>query len=474
MHDESEKIAIFGKNVQQMKKLIVYLAAAALLISAASCSNDNPVLKVSGGRLRGVPSENGHVLVYKGVPYAAAPVGDLRFRAPQPVTPWEGVKTADTFGNICIQPGSAEGTFYWREFFWEGLPEQSEDCLYLNVWAPAGTVGKRGAALPVAMWIHGGAFVNGYGNEVEMDGEAWAERGVILVTINYRLGMLGFLSHPALSAENGGRSGNYGLMDQIAALRWIHDNIAQFGGDPANVTILGQSAGAMSVKHLCTSPEAKPYITRAIIQSGGGIGGASIAPETDAQARYDSLGKAILDLGGFADAEALRSAPAADLIACADKYNQLNNTWVRFAPHNDGVTLTEDFDTAVYASTVADIPYMIGCNAQDYAGLGGASVDRFSAVRDSLSDKPVFQYFFKRDLPGEHDDDFPQMDGAFHSSELWYMFGTQDRSWRPFTEADKALSARMLDAWTGFARNGNPGWPAITAEDPHVEVFDIE
>ena len=248
------------------------LAATAALASALACSqSDSYTVKVDGGSIKGVPSQAEGVAVFKGIPYAAPPVGELRWKKPQPVVAWKGVRDCSEFGNISIQLGHDEGSFYWKEFYYMGFPTQSEDCLYLNIYAPALSVNDRSAKLPVAMWVHGGAFHNGYSNEITMDGDAWAERGVILVTINYRLGLMGFLNHPELTQEGGGTSGGYGMYDQIAALQWVYDNITRFGGDPENITVFGQSAGAMSVKNLVTSPLSKNMIAKAIIQSGGGL-----------------------------------------------------------------------------------------------------------------------------------------------------------------------------------------------------------
>lgn len=434
-----------------------------------SCA-ENPVLNITGGQIQGVESEAEGVLIYKGLPYAAPPVGNLRWQVPQPVVPWEGVKVADTFGPICPQPGNGPGTFYGDEFYWEGTPEQSEDCLYLNVWAPAATVGKTDAKLPVAMWVHGGAYMNGYGNEVTMDGDAWAERGVILVTINYRLGNFGFLSHPLLTEEQGGRSGNYGMLDQVAALKWIANNIAQFGGDPENITILGQSAGAMSIKNLVTSPLSKDYVSKAIIQSGGGVGGARLGGGNETpQSFYDQQGKQLMDANGWTTLEAMRAASTEEIKGAAAKAGR----FMMLSPHNDGYFMNEDFNSAALAGRIADVPYMIGATAQDMGGLGGNSINRFCEVREENGSHPVYQYFFKRNLPG--DDDDPEKDsGAFHSSELWYMFGTLDKSWRPFTEGDYELSNEMVDAWTSFCKTGNPGWQAYTKTTPYIKEFDVK
>lgn len=446
-----------------------YLFLLGLFLGA--CTAQNPVLTVEGGQIQGVPSEAEGVTVFRGIPYAAAPEGDLRWEAPQPVTPWEGVRVCDTFGPIAWQNGSAPGTFYGDEFYWEGTPACSEDCLYLNVWAPSGTLGKK-AGLPVALWIHGGAYMNGYGYEVTMDGDEWARRGVILVTINYRLGPLGFLSHPELSARQGGVSGNYGTMDQAAALRWVHENIAAFGGDPSRITILGQSAGAMSVKTLLISPLSRHLIAGAIIQSGGGVGLRSLAPADDIpQAFYDAQGKDIMETAGFHSLEEMRAAPAPEILASTGKYMEAGKGWVMLSPHTDGKVLVEDFDHALYDGSMAPVPVMIGYNKDDMGMLAGESVDRFCAVRDSLG-FPVYEYEFLRELPT--DEAHPaSAQGAFHSAELWYMFGTLGRSWRPFTEADYALSARMLDAWTAFCKTGNPGWAPYKHDQPYKEAFDL-
>ena len=448
---------------------MLVLAAAILF---AACAPKNPVLTVSGGRIQGVLTDSSSVMVFKGIPYAAPPVGDLRWQAPQPVPAWDGIRVCDTFGNISLQSGNAPGTFYGDEFYWMGDPEQSEDCLYLNVWAPAGTLGKADAKLPVALWIHGGAYMNGYGHEVTMDGDAWARRGVILVTINYRLGTLGFLSHPELTAEQG-QSGNYGTMDQIAALQWVRDNIAQFGGDPGNITVFGQSAGAMSVKTLLISPLSRGLMAKAIIQSGGGIGVKSLAPADDVpQSVYDGQGKDIMDNAGLTDLKAMRAASAQEIFEASGKYMQAGKGFVLLSPHNDGKVLTEDFDHALYDRSMAQVPVMIGYNKDDMGILAGESVDRFCAVRDSLG-CPVWEYEFLRELPT--DEAHPaSAAGAFHSAELWYMFGTLQKSWRPFTPADHALSEKMVDAWTAFCRTGNPGWPAYKHDQPYKQNLDIE
>ncbi len=445
-----------------MNRKMKWMGACLALLGAVSCSSGlTDTVSVEGGQLQGVLTDDPEVMVFKGIPYAAPPVGDLRWANPQPVIPWQGVKVADTFGNPSVQRGRQLGSFYYKEFQPEPLPPTSEDCLFLNVWAPAKTVGHAEAKLPVALWIHGGAYMGGCGNDVAFDGEAWAERGVILVTINYRLGMLGFFSHPELSAENGyGGSGNQGIYDQLAAIRWVHDNIAAFGGDPAQITIMGQSAGAGSVKTLVASPLAKGLVSKAIIQSGGGLGnfldsGSSQVPYSV----YDERGKKIMDDAGFDTLEKMRKASLEELAAVPVGMG---------GPHPDGNLVTMSFDEAARAGKLLDIPYMIGSNGNDMGDMR-ESINAFCALRAGQSEQPAYEYYFDRKLPGDDE-------GAFHSAELWYMFHTLGRSWRPFTQHDYDLSEKMMDFWTNFVKYGNPngkdvdgGWKAYTTADPYVE-----
>ena len=424
------------------------------------------VVKVEGGYLQGTPSTSGQVTVFRGIPYAAPPVGELRWKRPQPVVKWEGIRMADTFGPICWQLGNAVGTFYGNEFYWKDQPQQSEDCLYLNVWTRTKAVRRPKKKLPVAFWVHGGAYINGYGHEITMDGDAWARRGVILVTINYRLGIYGFLAHPELTAESAdGTSGNYGTYDQVAALKWVHENIAQFGGDPDNITVLGQSAGAASIKNLVSSPLSKGLIRNAIIQSGGGI--SENAGSTNGQQQTEETGKAFMDKYGYTTLKAMRAIPAEELLWLfkADGAG-------KFRPHIDGVLLQESFDNAARNHHLSDADYMIGSTLDDIRPMT-KQIDAFCFLRDSLDHRPAYQYLFARKLPGTHD-------GAFHSAELWYMFHTLDRSWRPMTEADYRLADEMMDCWTNFAKYGNPNgkgrthWQPFTLANPFVKTFNVE
>ena len=251
-----------------MRKLLFLIPMLALLGCSAP-SDKSPVLTIEGGQVQGVRADNDGVFVFRGIPYAAPPIGDLRWKEPQPVVAWEGVRLCDKFGHPGYQAVHYPG-FYASEWGYGDEAPYSEDCLYLNIWTKA--PGETAKKLPVALWIHGGGYREGWGSEPEFDGQEWASKDVVLVSINYRLGIFGFMTYPELSAESPhGVSGNYGILDQIQSLKWIKENIAQFGGDPDNVTIFGQSAGAGSVRTLCESPLARGLFHKAVIMSGGGI-----------------------------------------------------------------------------------------------------------------------------------------------------------------------------------------------------------
>ncbi len=438
----------------------------------------NPVLTIEGGQVQGVVSDSSAVVVYKGIPYAAAPVGENRWRRPQPVEAWDGVKLADKFGPAAVQRSQNDTTdLYYKEFYWQGDPVRSEDCLYLNIWTPAGAPAHPDRKLPVALWIHGGGYVQGYGYEVTMDGDAWARNGVILVTFNYRLGIMGYLAHPLLSADDPEhKSGNYGTYDQIAALKWVKNNISQFGGDPNNIMIFGQSAGGGSVKNLAASTPSKRLISKAIIQSCGGIDDIVFPGSPTTLKDVEALGKEVMDAAGLTTLEQLKSASVDEISDAVSKYMQETKKYPSGiqGPFSDGTVTVLGFHDAVMNNTIADVPYMIGSTTGDGGGAGNnPSIDRFCQVRDSLSSKPVYEYLFARGLPG------PGNVGAYHSSELWFTFHTLGRSWRPFTPADYELSDRMVKAWTSFAKYGNPNgetggeWQPYTKENRFRQVFDI-
>jgi para-nitrobenzyl esterase len=452
------------------------LMALALVLGATSCNQtadtNEPVAKTPLGQIKGTVSDNNdQIAVYKGIPYAVQPVGEKRWTRPEPTPQWDTVMIAQEFGKISIQPAHTDPeSFYTKEFYWMGDPEMGEDCLYLNVWTPKEAVNHPEKKLPVAMWIHGGAYINGWGNEITMDGDEWAKRGVILVTINYRLGTLGFMANPLLNEETENHtSGNYGTLDQIAALKWIKSNISAFGGDPDNVSIFGQSAGAGSVKNLISSPLSKNLISKAIIQSGGGIGRFIGSNTIDNLAQK---GADFMATTGCTTMEQMRALTPEQLKAYEDEYKAKSRSWMLFSPVIDNYVLTGDFNEQAYKGELADIPYMIGSNSDDMGDMRPQTT-RFAEVQDSLGRKPVYVYHFERRLPGDES-------GAFHSAELWYVFGTLQKSWRPFTEQDYALSAEMLDYWTNFVKTGDPNgenldeWAPCTKENTVIKTLNIK
>lgn len=425
------------------------------------------------GQLAGV--DCGDYVAYKGVPYAQPPVGELRWRAPQPPKPWEGVLEATEFRGRCMQDDPAGPP--WDKDFYDDpsyLPPATEDCLYLHIWAPKGAHGA-----PVALWIHGGAFMGGYAFEKEFDGAAYCARGIVMVSVEYRCNVFGYLAHPWLTAE-AGTSGNYGTLDQIAALRWVHENIAAFGGDPANITLFGQSAGAMSVQTLCSSPMAKPYIAKAILQSGGSYG--TGLHRDMPLAEQEHYGAYFAEVAGVKSLEEMRALSANRVLTLIPQLFQKAMPEAHglfLTPTMDGKVLTGGYYDLMDEGFIADIPYLIGCTKDDI--LTTPEMDKpaddplyqgciaFSHKLEDLGRRPAYMYYFTRDLPG---DDL----GAWHSSELWYTMGTLDRCWRPWTEGDRELEARILDYWANFMRAGDPNGEGLPAWAPcdREESFVME
>ena len=379
-----------------------------------------------------------------------------------------------------MQGDQDKRSFYYREFFSDGDPERSEDCLYLNVWTPA--AGSSLARLPVMLWIHGGAFSGGFGHEMEFDGEAFARRDVILVTINYRLGMCGFMAHPQLTAENDGNgSGNYGLFDQLAALQWVKKNIRAFGGDPDNITVFGQSAGACSVQALISSPLTAGLISKAIIQSGGGLNGPLAAMP---RAELEKVNEELWNLAGMTTLEEMRACPPERFGEVVSAYGKSKGGSVHpFWMTVDGELLTRPLTEAALAGGQLDIPYMIGYNKNDMSpeAMKKAAVN-WSLLLEKQGRTPAYVYAFTRELPSYPDELKMEGDdktGAFHSAELWYVFGTLKRSRRQFTAADYDLSERMVTYWTNFAKSGSPNgdgipaWKPCVNEDRHIQILDV-
>jgi para-nitrobenzyl esterase len=462
-----------------LRLLLSSLVCVAAIASAAFSATAAPV-QTEGGLVEGV-SEDG-VVVFKGIPFAAPPVGVLRWRAPQSAAPWAGVKIADRFAPICMQRGS----------YPEDAPAEpmSEDCLYLNVWVPAGAA--AGANLPVMVWIYGGGLENGTASTPLYAGDALAGRGVIVVTANYRLGALGFLAHPALSRESPNKvSGNYGLFDQLAALQWVKRNIAAFGGDPGNVTVFGQSSGAISISVLSASPLAQGLFRRAIGQSGGLFEPLELAPDF-ALAGAEQDGIAFAVRLGAASINALRERPAADIVAA------------RYSPHAviDGYLLHEPPFDALAGGRGNEVDILIGSNAEEgLAFLGGRTVTAANLSALLTHDFPPF--IVSLIGPGTPTDDAaakaafvafesdmrfgwdmlawarlhaaagrgktflyrfahapPGTAGASHGAEMAYVFGHPATAW---TEGDHRLAETMGAYWTNFAKTGDPNAPGLPA-----------
>ena len=466
-----------------MRRIIICLAAA---IALFGCKQQVPVLTVEGGQIQGVKAEKKGVYVYKGIPYAAPPLGELRWKEPQPVVPWEGVRMCDHFGHPSFQVTHYPGG-YTDEWGYGEEPAYSEDCLYLNVYTTA--PGQPEKKLPVAMWIHGGGLREGWGFEPEFEGEEFAAKDVVLVSINYRLGMFGFMSHPDLIAENEhGSSGNYGIMDQVQALKWIQANIAQFGGDPDNVMIFGQSGGGRSTRTLSESPLARGLFHKAVIMSAQGFAmpapsipgmparQAAPAQTLEQQAQYY---KEIMDWAKLDDLAKMRAASTEEIFSLVNIYNRVNDVrggMGMFAPIIDGYVCKQDFDTAAKEGNLANVPYMIGCTLND-AGNMPPGIAAFCQDRQEKGNK-AYAYQFARPLPddGKHPEVTNRLRGAFHSSDLWFVFKTLANCWRPWTQGDWDLSEKMLTAWTNFAKYSDPkgDWKPCTAEDPGFMVFRLD
>lgn len=497
--------------------------AFGLLIVAAmsvAASAQEPQVTIADGSLVGTSADG--VESFKAIPFAAPPVGPLRWRAPQPVQPWEILRPSKDYAPACMQdpvPGIAapiEGPL-------------SEDCLYLNVWRPADA--KPDARLPVMVWIHGGGFVNGGATPAIFRGDAFARQGVIMVGIPYRLGRFGFFAHPALSAadEDGGLRGNYGLLDQIAALRWVQQNIAAFGGDPSRVTIFGESAGGASVHMLLASPLAKGLFAQAIVQSGGGRGsllgdryldrdnGSLISMES--AGRTFAVGKGIVGDGDKALAR-LRALPAAELVGNLNMRTMVTHIATFAGPAIDGRIVTAAPDAIYRSGGQARVPLMIGATSADLGLVFAVTKDglfrRFGDQAETLRNaydpdgttplpkllaavagdvtmgepaRYVAELFERQGLPAWNfrfsyvadsvRDKFPA--GAPHASDIPYAINTVNLRYGAATTAKDEEVARIMNQyWINFAKSGNPNgsglpdWPRHAADKDMIMDFSAE
>lgn len=476
------------------------LAGGLLLGASIAASADPLTVKTEQGKVHGKTIGEGKVRAWLGLPYAAPPVGDLRWKAPQPAAKWSGDRDGTKYGAHC-----AQNHVFDDMVFQDDGP--SEDCLFLNVYAPATADSK--SKLPVMYWIHGGGFSGGGSNEPRHNGDFLPQKGVVLVTINYRLGVFGFLATADLAKEANGAAGNYGLMDMIAGLEWVKKNIKEFGGDPNNVTIFGESAGSFAVSTLMASPMAKGLFQKAIGESGAALGKGPLPYDAlgDREAK-DAQWVAGLNVTSLAE---LRKLPTQTILDAVKKPG------VGFPPDVDGKVLTEPVPETYAAGKQAHVPLLAGWNADEgsFFAMRGMKADQWKAMADNLfkdraaeflklypgdtdeqalrsaidygsdafiaygtwswleahlktGDAPVYRYHFElAATPSKfHPGTF-----AFHSDDIEYVFGTLDT--RPGWEVrpeDRKLSDQMMTYWSNFAKTGDPNgtgvpeWPKYTAD----------
>src|SRR5580692_7453931 len=489
------------------------MASAAAPLMAAETPAAAPTVTIDTGKLRG--EAQGAVVSFKGIPFAQPPVGDLRWRPPQPVAKWQGVRDATSYGADCMQlpfPSDAAPL---------GM-KPAEDCLYLNVWRPAHAAGKK---LPVLVWIYGGGFVNGGSSPAVYDGSPFARDGVIFVSFNYRLGRFGFFAHPALSAEKpGGSLANYAIMDQIAALKWVRRNIGAFGGDSGNVTICGESAGGMSIHILMTSPAAAGLFQKAIVQSGGGrtslLRGRPLAGAANSA---EAVGVAFAKQAGIegTDAQALRNLRALPAQSVVNGLNLASMGAPAAASYVGGPVLDGQIMVAEPARLYAEgkaarVPLMLGANSLDIGFMQGKTVDDLLAQFGANADKaravyqvksgddvrkvafrmggdqmmgeparyvartltahgqPVYEYRFSYVAESLRQ----QSPGAMHATDIPFAFDTvAARYGKDLTAQDAAAAHSMHAYWVAFATTGKPevtgqpAWPLYDAKGDRIMDF---
>jgi para-nitrobenzyl esterase len=491
-----------------------YIALLVLILSAGACGSPplTTNVEVTGGTIEG--AEQDGLFIYKGIPFAAPPVGDLRWKAPEPVDSWTDVKKTNAFGPACMQAAGSMGN----------TAPVSEDCLYLNVWTPAKNLGEK---IPVLFWIHGGGFSGGSTSSSMYDGTGFAKNGVVFVSVAYRVGPFGFLAHPELSRESGKGSGDYGLEDMIAGLEWVQENIAQFGGDPSNVTIFGHSAGGAAVNMLAASPVTKGLFNRVICMSGG-----SFAPLQTSNQAVTGLGIPALNVAESTGEEFLKKLGASDIkaaraLSAEEIQNNLGGGMggggLRFRPAADGYVIPNDLYSIYEAGRFNDTPILIGNTSNElgsFRGPGNMTAaqfeERIKSQYGPLADKILSAYSHSTDAEAAksskelsrdsmfgwstwtwarfqsekgtgkafeyyYDYHEPTADGAGHGSDVAYAFQTLSSGpqGEPKPE-DLELSDMISSYWANFAKTGDPNgpglpeWPAFTENDQKVMVFDAD
>lgn len=509
----------------------VTLAAPPATEEATTTARETKPIDISSGLIRGlIEGEDGDLFVFRGIPFAAPPVGELRWKPPQPVKAWEGTLNCFEFGNASAQkPSPLTGSF-------PGMAldaDTSEDCLYLNVWAPSNTADEP---LPVMVWIHGGGYEMGAGSQGLYNGANLARKGVVVVTINYRLGAMGYLAHPALSRESSnGTSGNYGVLDQIEALKWVKENIAVFGGDPSRVTIFGESAGGGSVFALMCSPLAKGLFHRAISESGPVLNWSHLNESRFGYPSAEEAGAEMAESLGIEDgdgaAAALRSQDVDTLLEMTANNERptkvdFRSVALRMAPIVDGWVIPDDPMTIFEEGNQNDVPLIVGCNgdeatmftmmaklpttvdalSEEVVSQFGEHAEAFTAaypvaerkeIRKAVNalfgdlifvaparfvaknmgnvPSPAYAYHFTKIPPGTSG----MMLGSHHGAEIPYVFGQMHLAPK-VSDADVDISNAMMDYWVQFAATGNPNaeglpeWPAYDADSDSWLVVGSE
>jgi para-nitrobenzyl esterase len=412
-----------------------------------------PRVTIDTGTLEGLDTAG--VMVFRGIPYAAPPVGELRWKPPQPAKRWSDVRPASQLGHNCIQ----HQPYGDIDPFAAGI---SEDCLYLNVWTKSLALPASPAPLPVLVWIHGGGFWAGFGGEERHNAAPLAKKGAVVVTLNYRLGPFGFLAHPALARESPHHAaGNYGLLDQIAALQWVQRNIARFGGDPSRVTIFGESAGGFSVGSLIASPLAKGLFQRAILESGTGVG-TGVSSRDDARAVALRFADSLHVYGVGPDAAAHLRALSPDTVLAASLH--LGSPGApAFYPVVDGWVLPHPVDSALASGAANIVPVIAGTNRDEGDEWMGAPTRTFARLV-SARGAPTYVYMFSR----VGDDSANRARGAYHSAEITFVFG-RPHPLQPSagsTPYDSTVAEAMSDYWVAFATSGNPNGPPTAGKWP--------
>ena len=399
------------------------------------------------GEIRGCNSNTDGVIAFKGIRYATAE----RWKYPEIVSEWQGTYDATAYGNCSYQPRAFYNEeenpgkiFYYNEFRKGETYNYDEDCLFLNIWTPEDAT--KDSKLPVLVYIHGGGFTGGCAHEKHFDGPVWAKKGVVAVTINYRLGPMGFACLDELSAESG-HTGNYGLFDQLTALKWVKNNISSFGGDEDKITIMGQSAGAMSVQHLCQSDLAKGLFRSAVMSSGVGMGSFM----TGTVEKRSAFWKEVMTACGCSSLEQFRKVSPEILFKA---WKNTKGSAMAASPVNDGLFIKKD-------AKPFDIPYMAGSTSHDMAPAFLHPMTKKWAIKNG-----AYLWHFGRMLPGDDK-------GAWHSSDLWYWFGTLKNCWRPMQEKDYRLSDEMTSYLCNFVKTGNPNGDNLPRWDKCIDSKSV-